>query len=83
MSKTTAERKFTIVVGADIYSNLFNDVLVNVTEERVIDLLSNRGQLTDEIAESIHRMNEPEQSFYTDGPLIFIQFNGVNSNESH
>ena len=40
---TTAERKFTIVVGADIYSNLFNDVLVNVTEERVTDLLSDRG----------------------------------------
>lgn len=84
MSKTTtAERKFTIVVGADIYSNLFNDVLVNVTEERVINLLSDRGQLTDEIAESIHRMNEPEQSFYADGPLIFVQFNGVNSNGSH
>lgn len=84
MSKTTtAERKFTIVVGADTYSDLFNDVLVNVTEERVLDLLSDRGQLTDEIAESIHRMNEPEQSFYTDDPLIFVQFNGVNSNGSH
>jgi len=84
MSKTTtAERKFTIVVGADTYSNLSNDVLVNVTEERVLNLLDERGQLTDEIAESIRRMNEPEQSVYIDDPLIFVQFNGVNSNGSH
>lgn len=78
MSKKTVEKRFTIVVGADRYEDLYDDVMVDATEEQVIDLLTERGQLTDEITKSIQKMDKPQQSFFDDYPaLIFIQLNGI------